>query len=178
MLSLKRGEKVKLGKNKSAQTIGQVFVFILAGLIFILIITYGYNAVKNFMARSEEVALVDFRNDFESAVEKIKYDYGSVRRVEFRLPAKFSGVCVLDINNCPSSASSPELVLHNKKLSFEWMSVACRAGSANVFTVPRSVDLFLPDVVVDGFVCVPVVDGKVILRFEGLGKKARVSSWQ
>jgi len=165
----------KRKRSRRAQTIGQVFVFILAGLVFVLVITYGYKAIKNFMARSEEVALVDFQHDFESAVETIKYDYGSVRKIELRLPSKFLGVCVLDVNNCPSSL--PELVLSNKRMSFEWMLVACKTGSSNAFTIPRSVDLFLPDVVVDGFVCVPVINGKVILRFEGLGKKAKVSAW-
>lgn len=164
-------------KSKRAQIIGQIFVFILAGLVLALVITYGYKAIKHFTARSEEVALVDFQNDFFTAVEGVKYDFGSIRKTELRLPSKFLGLCVVNIDNCPSSL--PILKFPGKTpVSFAWMPAACETGSANAFLIPRF-DLLIEDVVVDNdFVCVPNLDGRVILKLEGLGKKAKVSSWQ
>lgn len=162
-------------KSKRAQIIGQIFVFILAGLVLALVITYGYKAIKHFTARSEEVALVDFQNDFFTAVEGVKYDFGSIRKTELRLPSKFLGLCVVNIDNCPSS--TPLLILPGKTISLDWMLDACLTGSANSFLIPRF-DLLIQDVVVDGdFICVPNIDGRVILRLEGLGKKAKVSPW-
>ncbi len=166
---------VKKGKNKHAQIIGQIFVFILAGLVLVLVITYGYKAIKHFTARSEEVALVDFQNDFIAAVEGVKYDFGSVRKTELRLPTNVLGLCVVNIDNCPSS--TPLLIFPGKTISLDWMRDACLTGSANSFLIPRF-DLLIQDVVVDSdFVCVPNIDGRVILRLEGLGKKAKVSAW-
>ncbi len=158
------------------QIIGQVFIYILAGLVFVLIIAYGYKAVKYFMERQEQVVLVDFRTDLETAVERVKRDYGTVRKVTFKLPSKFSGVCFLDPITC--STGTPELILPSQKISLPWAQDACAVKSANVFVVPRTLDLYLPDLQVDnGSVCIPNTNG-VIVKLEGTGKKAKISPWQ
>ncbi|MBD3304658.1 hypothetical protein GF343_05970 [Candidatus Woesearchaeota archaeon] len=155
--------------NKRAQMIGQIFVFVVAAIIFILILTYGYKAISNFLARSEQVALIDFKSDLESAVEVIKRDYDSVRKVELRLPKRFNELCVVDVDKCGALKASRPL-----------MYSLCLAGSENVFLVPKQeTPIFLPDISVPdpGFVCVPVAGGKAVLRLEGLGKSTLVSEW-
>jgi len=155
--------------NKRAQMIGQIFVFVVAALIFILILTYGYRAISNFLARSEQVALIDFKADLESSVEVIKRDYGSVRKVELRLPKRYTELCIVDVNKCEALAKSRPL-----------MYSLCLAGSENVFLVPKQeTPIFLPDISVPepGYVCVPVASGNVVLRLEGLGKSTLVSEW-
>ena len=57
--------------KKNAQIMGQVFIFILAGALFILILTYGYKAIAGFSERSEQVALVEFQTNLESSVKSI-----------------------------------------------------------------------------------------------------------
>jgi hypothetical protein len=165
----------KSTKSKKAQIIGQVFIFILAGLIFILIITYGYKAIQYFLERQEQVMLVDFRTDLEIAIEGVKRDYGTVRKVELRLPSKYSGVCFFDAVGC--AKTTPKLVLPTHEIIVEWAQDACAIKSANVFTVPRDLDLSLPDVQVDtGYICIPNT-GKITARMEGTGKKAKISEW-
>jgi hypothetical protein len=162
--------------GNKAQIIGQVFIYILAGLVFILIITYGYRAVQYFLERQEQVVMVDFRTDLETAVENVKRDFGTVRKVTLALPSQYFGVCFLDPVAC--SSATPELVLPNQKISVPWAQDACAVKSANVFVVPRTLDLYLPDLQVSGgFVCIPNVNG-VTVRLEGTGKKAKVSQWQ
>ena len=167
---------MKRTKNTKAQMISQVFIFILAGLIFVLIITYGYKAIQHFLARSEQAALLDFKSDLESAVESVKRDYGSVRKVELRLPTKFYTLCILDPEQCTTPTfMHPET---RQSFTFNWMKDACETGSANAFIAPRELDISIPDVeVTGGAVCIPNIDGKVTLRMEGLGKKAKVSEW-
>ena len=162
-------------RGKKAQIIGQVFIFILAGLIFILIITYGYKAIQYFLERQEQVMLLDFRTDLEIAVEGVKRDYGTVRKVELKLPSKYQGVCFLDAATC--AKTTPKLVLPVQEITAEWAQDACMIKSANVFTIPRDIDVALPDIQVDtGYVCIPNA-GKITVRMEGTGKKARISEW-
>jgi hypothetical protein len=161
-------------KNTKGQIIGQVFIFILAGLVFILIIAYGYKAIQGFGERSEQVTLIDFKNDLERSVESVKRDYGSVRKVSLRLPSKYSGVCFIDGDQCPGGT----VFFEGSRL--DWLSSACEARSANVFLVPRALDLTLPDIAVDSpyYVCIPNKGGEVLFRLEGTGKKAKASIWK
>jgi hypothetical protein len=164
------------GTGNKGQMIGQVFIYILAGLVFILIIIYGYRAVQYFLERQEQVAMIDFRTDLETAVESVKRDFGTVRKVTLKLPSQYFGICFLDPVTCASA--TPELILPSQKISVPWAQDACVVKSANVFVVPRTLDLYVPDLqVAGGFVCIPNTNG-VIVRLEGTGKKAKVSQWQ
>ncbi len=165
------------GIGNKAQIIGQVFIFILAGLVFVLIITYGYRAVQHFIERQEQVVLIDFRTDLEIASEGVRRDYGSVRKLELRLSNKFLGFCMFDPVTCAST--SPVLESPSGRVNVDWAQAACELGSANAFIVPRVMDLSLPDVEVasPGYFCVPNVGGKIVLRLEGTGRKAKVSAW-
>lgn len=156
--------------------IGQVLMFILAGLVFVLIISYGYRAIQQFIDRQEQLALVDVRHDVESAVEKVKRQYGSRRKLELRVPSKIEGACVVDVNNCPDQVV---LGSGSRDLALDWIVDACEAKSANVFLVPRSLEFFVPDVVVGdpNYVCAPNVGGRVVLGVEGLGRSAKVVVW-
>jgi len=162
--------------------IGQVFIFILAGLVFILIITYGYRAVQYFLEQQEQVILVDFRTDLEIAVEGVKRDYGTVRKVQLKLPKKYLGVCFFDYVSQTCSAQTPTI---NPKLEHptqvvgvKWAEDACKIKSANIFTVPRDQNIDLPAIEVDGgYVCIPNVGG-ITLRMEGTGRRAKVSQWR
>lgn len=165
----------KKNTGNKAQIIGQVFVFILAGLVFILIIAYGYKAIQYFIERQEQVVLVDFRTDLESAVAGVKRDYGTVRKAEFKLPSKYLGICFLDPVVC--SASTPELIFGDQKIKAPWAQEACAVKSANVFIVPRTLDLYLPDIQVDGYVCIANT-GSITIKLEGTGSKAKISRWQ
>jgi len=173
---------VKGTNAKKAQILGQVFIFILAGLIFILIITYGYNAIQYFIETQEQVLLVDFRADLEIALEGVKRDYGSVRKAKFKLPSKYVGICFFDYISDACSAKigtvDPKLKLPNQEIGVTWAEEACKLRSANIFTIPRGQDIDLPDIQVDGgYVCIPNLDG-VTVRLEGTGRKAKVSEWK
>lgn len=158
-------------KKAKAQMIGQIFIFVLAALIFLLILIYGYRAISNFLERSEQVALIDFKTDLESSVEIIKRDYGSVKKVELMLPKRYSEVCIVD----PDKANKPGSLEQDRPLMYaSWL-----AGSENVFLVPKQeTPIYLEDIVVDtGYDCITASYGKVTLKLEGLGKKAKISEW-
>lgn len=165
--------------NNRAQTIGQVFIFIIAGLVFVLILGYGYKAIMGFVQRGEEVQLIDFRNELDSAVTTIKRDYGSVQRVDLRLPPKTEEVCFVTSN--PDDAKDPTfsaLKQERPLLYSVWVT-----GSENVFLIPRvqKAGIFINDIIVDpagkGYACLNVVANRISLRVEGTGNKAIISEW-
>jgi len=156
--------------------IGQVLMFILAGLVFILIISYGYKAINEFIGRQEQVALVDVQDDVRSAVESVKRQYGSRRKLELRVPSRFEGVCVVNVDACPAQVV---LGAESNDFALDWIVDACRSRSANVFLVPRGLEFYVPDIVVDSpnYVCAANVGGRVTFGVEGLGRSARVVEW-
>lgn len=160
---------------KRAQMIGQVFIFILAGLVFVLILAYGYKAITGFLERGEQVQLLDFRNELDSTIKTIRRDYGSIQRVDLRVPAKTEEACFVSTNaEDVSSVQQQELQQRYPLLYNAWAT-----GSENVFLIPRQpTPLLVPDLLVDsGYVCIPAINGRVSLRVEGTGSKARVSPW-
>lgn len=162
--------------NKKAQILGQIFIFILAGLVLILILSYGYKAIQYFIERQEQVIMIDFKTDLEIAVEGVKRDYGTVRKIQLKLPSKYQGVCFLDPLTC--STETPELELPNQKITAPWAQDACTIKSANTFIIPRTQDLYLPDIQIDkpGYLCIQN-SGGITIRMEGTGKKAKISQW-
>lgn len=160
-----------MAKRKS-QIMGQVFIFILAAAIFILILTYGYRAISGFGKRSEQVALVEFQTELEGAVKSIGLDYGSVKKVDLTLPAKYTEICFVDLDKEPS----PEFESMHPRMYESWLG-----GTQNVFLTPmEDTPINAGDIYVGekGFLCLPIAGGKITLRLEGLGDRAGITQWQ
>ena len=159
-------------KMKSkAQIMGQVFVFILAGALFILILGYGYKAIAGFGERSEQVALLEFQTQLESGVKSISLDYGSVKKLELSLPSTYTEACFVDMELEPSD----EFEAIHPRMHEAWVS-----QTQNVFLTPmENSPINVGNVYLGqkGFLCVPIVGGKVALRLEGLGNKAGITKW-
>ncbi|MEM4242837.1 MAG: hypothetical protein QXM31_02960 [Candidatus Woesearchaeota archaeon] len=164
---------------RRAQVIGQVFIFILAALIFVLILGYGYRAVSTFLARGEEVQAADFRNELESAINTIKRDYGSVRRVDLKVPGRANEVCLVtyDYRDVITSGWQEKFRQEKPLLYSAW-----ETGSYNVFLVPlEQTPIPIRDIIVDpagkGYLCIASAGARVSLRVEGTGSKAIISEW-
>jgi hypothetical protein len=161
--------------NKHAQIIGQVFVFILAGIVFVLILGYGYKAIMSFMERGEQVQLLDFRNQLDSTFSIIKRDYGSVQRVDVRVPPKTEQVCF--VNTPPELTGPQQQALETR---YPLFASAWSTGSENIFLIPRQpTPILVKDIQVmsAGYCCIAAVNGRVSLRVEGTGNKALLAPW-
>jgi len=165
--------------NSRAQTIGQVFIFIIAGIVFVLILMYGYRAIAGFIEKGQDVQMIDFRNELDSAITTIKRDYGSVQRVDLRLPTKTEEVCFVTAS--PDDAKDPAFGAFKQERPLLYSS--WETGSENVFLIPRlqKAGILIKDIIADpqgkGYVCVAAVGGRVSLRIEGTGNKAIISEW-
>lgn len=167
-----------MDKMKKAQTIGQVIMFLLAGLVFVLILIYGYRAITGLTKTGEQVELLNFKTDLQSSVETIKRDYGSVQKLELRVP-KADWVFFVTDPKIAESHEIPSLESEYPLIYNTWLT-----GAENVFLLPspeQSTPILVKDLVVDnskGYLRIDASSRKISLRVKGTGKTAKVSEWQ
>ncbi len=187
--------------TKKAQVIGQVFVYILAAVTFVLISLFGYNAITQFVGNSEQVEFLSFKNSFERSVKDIYTEYGAVRQEKYSLPAEYSKICLVNLN-AGSDKFTPdkveELCSHNAlacSVVNEMLSqdngnangLAYGKFDSNVFLSPTSpypIKLYrftLCDIHPDGtcteipYLCTPLRSGLLNLVLEGKGDHTEIS---
>ncbi|MFA6461515.1 MAG: hypothetical protein WCV90_04550 [Candidatus Woesearchaeota archaeon] len=84
--------------NKKGVGVGQVFIFIMAGVAFTLILIFGYRAINSFLSSGEGVQLVQFKTNLESSIKKIYTEYGSVRVNNYRVSGSFQQICFVNLD--------------------------------------------------------------------------------
>ncbi len=165
---------MKSSKKAQAQ---QIFIYILAIVLAGLIFLYGYRAIAGFLGETERVNLVNFQKEIEREIRTIAPDTGTVRKVELSLPSRYEKVCFVDYDSAPQDTADclndyPEL---NALMCDAWT-----AKTQNVMLEPwADIKIKTPDLKIEnGYLCVEPINGRITLRVEGLGKKAKVSEWQ
>ncbi len=145
-----------------AQTISQVFIFMIAAITFAAILFFGYKAVTQFTQKGEQVELIAFKTDLESAVGELATKYGSVRVREFTLPATYEQICFVDMKK-----GAQESLQEYDPLAYNFWKD--KTGQ-NVFLTPAAVEITLEGLVVEqGYLCLKIQKGAFKVRLEGLG---------
>jgi len=165
-------------KPKQAQ-LGQVFIYIMAAILAVAIMLYGYRTIRGFGERTEQIALVRFKTDLEAEIRTIASDYGSVKRVELGLPSKYNKVCFVDFSKDPSGSSV--CTIGNQ----DYNPLGCDAWqdqTQNIFLVPWTDFVIKTEKIKiaepDGALCVPASANKIILRLTGLGDRTQIEKWE
>lgn len=81
-------------KKGQAQT--QIFVYIIALIVIALVLLYGYNAIKGFIGKSEQVNLAQFTTDFNNAIKSQSYEKSSVTKKQIMLPSGYNAFVLVD----------------------------------------------------------------------------------
>ena len=174
--------KSKIKGQKKGQIIGQAFIFILAAILFSLILLFGYRAIARIGETQSEIELIDFRGTLSSAVGKIRLDYGSVKKYAMNLPRDFKEMCFVDLEQMrnpaifgPFKDSRPLMADSVESGNFD------PANDQNVFTVPiAKTPIRIGAIAVEGtsgYLCIPNKGGTINLRLEGKGDKTGISLW-
>ncbi|MBU0627948.1 MAG: hypothetical protein KKC75_02070 [Nanoarchaeota archaeon] len=165
--------------SRKSQIQTQIFVYVIAVVVFSFIIIYGYNAVRGFKERSDQIAYIKFKTDLLSTVKRISPDYGTVKREEFFIGGEYSKVCFVQ-NYKPNKAQilnsiddvSGDLIVKNSVES---------DVNKNVFlfttTLQESFDVGAINVSGDGYTCVDIKNGKAKIQFKGEGDHTYISNW-
>ena len=164
----------KISINKKGMSVSQVFTFIIAGLIFVLILIFGYNAISDLLQSSSDINVAELKSDLESSLSSVKRSYGSVRKVELRAPSEFNELCFFDFNKCGSLYN----IESNNGVLLNWAVDSCKSNSSNVFSIPRLVDLSIRNIEIEeGYVCIPEQGGSFILKVTGKGNAVEIGKW-
>lgn len=167
---------------KKAQFIGQVFVFIIAAILFALILVYGYKAIAKFGEQRQEVALIQFQDDLKSAVAKTAVDYGSVKKFTIEVPADYEEVCFVDLETIRTNIEGmPDFIANERPL----IADSILGGSdQNVFLKPfPEQPIRIPPITVggdnaeQGYLCIPNTNVGIVLKLTGMGDKAKIELW-
>jgi len=154
--------------------IGQVFIYLISTLIIMLVLYFGYNAIKNIGKKQQEISFVTFKNRLTDMITYTSSDYGTVRVENFDVPAGFTEVCIVD----------PSLIVtkDSSKISDNYPIIkdsVADGAMANVFLLPAGSPFYIEKVFIETdskYICFPVVQGKVKIRIEGMGDRAKLSS--
>ena len=170
-------------KDKKAMGVQQVFAFIVAAITFSMIMMFGYGAINDFLEKGEQVEFFQFKTSLESSIKKIYSEYGAERQIDYNLPAKYSQICFVDLDKeynselcekdiiaCDVWEDAQDSNLPPKKRGWE-------AVGENVFLKPSSlVELKVYKINInEGYLCLPINNGKFSLHLKGLGSKTKLS---
>jgi hypothetical protein len=192
---------------RRAQIVGEVFIYTMAAVIFGLILLFGYKAVNNFVKQSNNVALLELRQQVQGAVSSIGASPDVEKKV-LNVPTKYRKVCFLGnttliekgrsciCKNCKGVPGAPCCYGINESDYSPFICNAWKTGTKqNVFLVP-SADIeivvgkisFEPDVpnpsINPGlaypiqYLCVGQTKGKITLKLRGMGDSTRISEWR
>jgi len=164
---------------KRGQISAQIFIYIIAIILFSLILVYGYNAIRGFKDKSEQVAYIKFKTDLTSAVKRISSDYGTLKREELFIGGEFSKVCFVQSYK-PESNSN---LLGNIGDFLIKDSVEAGVEKDVFLFTTRLQDSFyvgkinVTGVTGDGYLCIPFIAGRARVQFEGKGDHTFISTW-
>ncbi|PIN88095.1 hypothetical protein COV12_00320 [Candidatus Woesearchaeota archaeon CG10_big_fil_rev_8_21_14_0_10_32_24] len=164
--------------NKKGMAINQVFVFMIAGLIFALILIFGYQAISGFIDTGEAVLFTKFKTSIEADVQKIHTDFGSIRKKSYTLPSGYEEVCFVNMDRpYPADCSIGLLACDTWKTSEGYKSI-----DQNVFLKPSAPAIKVaPITLTDGedkpqdSLCIKLVSGVFTIILEGKGDHAVIS---
>jgi hypothetical protein len=84
--------------KRGVQMEGRLFIYLIALFLGALIVVFGYRAVVGINERGAQAALISFQGELEKDVTSLT-EVGSVKIAKYKIPAVFSEVCFVDLDN-------------------------------------------------------------------------------
>lgn len=177
--------------NRRGMIVSMVFVYILVGITFALVLIFGYRAISGFLQSSEEVAFVQFKTDLENSIKRLSTEYGSIRIEEYTTPLGYEEICFVDLEYDKISQELDSLCARDQYACAVWkdaaeaqqaaggdLSVGYKNVDENVFLQPLGpvkIKVSPISFADKGFHCENIVQGTFKLRLEGLGDSTKIS---
>lgn len=168
--------------KKKSQIAGEAFIYILAIVIFALILIFGYSAIQDFLKKGERIAFVQFKTTLENEVKTITTDYGSVTifnaKNPLTLPSKYKEVCFIDYDYKGYSSTG---ICTDGDINYR--PIICDSWKKrikqNVFLDPiAEMPIFIPNLKPEVFECIQSRKGRIDIRLEGFGSYTKISKYE
>lgn len=169
--------------SRKSQIFGQVFIYILAIIIFSLVLLYGYKAIKDFSNRAEDVTMIQLVNDIKKSVKNIDYD--SVIKKEFSIPGKYDYVCFVSLESY-GQASSTDLCNPPPPTNQDYHPAVCNSWTdetkKNMFLITAKEEIEshnIGNIKISApyYECIEINQGKIVLKLTGKGDHVELSEW-
>ncbi len=155
-----------------SQLYSQIFIYVLSMMLVSFILVYGYNAIKNFKGKADEIACLKLQNDLRAAVDNIINDYGTVKRHDFELCNGYKQICFVESIDSPNLPANTDPIIKDSVIS---------GSEKNVFLVEKIAEKSFyagkistePDVL-----CMKPVSNKISLKLESRGNHVVLGRWQ
>ena len=152
--------------------IGQVFVYLISTFVVILVLYFGYMAIKGIGKNQQQLSLVKFQKSLEDTIVYTSSDYGTVRIETFNVPVQFQKICFVDKSLI---ASGNTTLIDQAQYPLVYNSVADQVNS-NVFPLPDGAPFYIDKLwVPEGFKCFDAAQGNIKIRIEGFGDRSGIS---
>lgn len=170
--------------SKKSLAASQFLIYIITILIFSFILLYGYNAIRGFKDKSEQIAYINFKTELTSTIKRVSPDYGTVKKEEFFIGGEYTKVCFVQSYKKEANfvAIKDKIIDLIVKDSFE------SNVDKNTFlfadnTMQESFDIGKINVTKDkvdnaGYLCIDLVNGKAKIKFKGMGDHTLISRWR
>ncbi len=168
-------------KNKQAQMAGQIFMYILAIIVFSMTLLYGYKAINYFNERSSEISYLQLESDIKNEIEKVQGDTkGTIKKKVLTIPGSYDHVCFVE--SYPKFPETPPISTGYDLIDAH-INPPISAEDKNMFLAPPGdVSFDIGDIKVDDVgdqeECVNITNGKVTLKLESMGNHVWVSGWE
>lgn len=167
-------------KRNKGMAVGQVVVYILSLLIFLLIIYYGYNSIQKFWQDQEKIELLDFKKNVAGMLESVVSHYGDVKVFvpgdALIVPGKYKELCFIGLEDMNGNPTEPPDDFY-PLIGNSWDGRI----KQNVFLVIDDMEdsFYVEGIRIDNdynYECFNIIDGKVVnLKIEGKGEFAEIS---
>lgn len=171
--------------------ISQVFVYIMALIVFATIFLFGYKAINQFLEEGEKASFIKFKTNLEKSVGRVATHFDTVVIYNslnpLRVPNRYERVCFVDVDVSPPSDCLEQLgaiacdawgTSYSQSNRDSTDFDAWEKAESNVFLKPQGLlPVKVPKIRVsepDGFICF-TVSGQLDMKVDGRGSHTFVS---
>ncbi|MFH1510154.1 MAG: hypothetical protein ABIF10_00555 [Candidatus Woesearchaeota archaeon] len=84
-------------KGVRSQIQSQMFIYIAAALLVILLLLFGYKTISGFKDKMRKISVVEVESAIKSGVDFVAGEYGTVKKTEIKVPEDTDMICFLDL---------------------------------------------------------------------------------
>lgn len=174
---------------RRSQLANQAFIYIMAGIIFSLVLIFGYKAIDSLNQDARDVELVNLRKDIQSNIRDVASSQDQAKK-EFSIPRGFDQICFVDQSKGGSTCQDTSSLCYEKCLlnggDGSIPALICNMWESNVthnvYLIPLSkipvstsrIEVYNHTGGEVGANCVDVSSGNIELRLKGQGDRAEV----
>ena len=174
---------------RHGQLANQGFIYIMAGVIFSLVLIFGYKAIDSLNRDAKNVEMVNLKKDLQSSIRDIASSQGQVKK-EFSIPSGHDKICFVDMTeggaNCAAGSNNFCDNMCHPQSDGSVPEIICNMWEDNVthniFLIPLAeipistarIEVFNESGAEVGAYCMDVSSRDIKVRLKGKGNRAEI----